>query len=55
MSGSPAQSAAVLQVSAVVDLTRATVPLAAAIAMLPVASAVGSAVLPPLPAPSATR
>ena len=53
--GSAAQSAAVLQVSAVVPETRAIVPAVADIAIAPVASGVGSATVPPLPLPSATR
>ncbi len=53
--GSAAQSAAVLQVSAVVPETRATVPAVADIAIVPVASGAGSATVPRLPLPSATR
>ncbi len=52
---SAAQSAADLQVSGVVPETRATVPLPAAMAMVPVASAVGRATVPPVPAAWATR
>ncbi len=55
MLGSAAQSAAVLQVSAAVPETRAIVPEVALIAIEPVASVVGSAVVPPLPVPSPTR
>lgn len=52
---SAAQSAAVLQVSAVVPETRAIVPVVALIAVVPVASGVGSATVPPVPAASAIR
>lgn len=52
---SAAQSAAVLQVSGVVPETRATVPLVADIATVPVASGVGRATVPPVPAAWATR
>lgn len=55
MRGSAAQSAAVLQVSGVVPETRATVPLPAARAMVPVASGAGRATVPPVPAAWATR
>ncbi|CAM5269617.1 hypothetical protein SBADM41S_12358 [Streptomyces badius] len=51
---SAAQSAADLQVSGAVPETRATVPLPAAMAIVPVASAVGSATVPPVPAACAT-
>lgn len=52
---SAAQSAAVLQVSAVVPETRAIVPAVADIAIVPVASGAGRATVPPAPLPSATR
>ena len=52
---SAAQSAAVRQVSGSLPLTRATVPAVADMLMLPVASAVGSAVVPPVLLASPTR
>ena len=52
---SAAQSAAVLQVSGVVPATSATVPAVADIAIVPVASGVGRATVPPAPFASATR
>src|SRR5206468_398681 len=53
--GSAAQSAAVRQVSGAVPLTRATVPAVPDMLIVPVASGVGSAVVPPLPLASPTR
>src|SRR5687768_5240894 len=55
MRASAAQSSAVLQVSDVVVLTRATVPAVADMAMLPLASGVGSGVVPPAPWASPMR
>jgi hypothetical protein len=52
---SATQSAAVRQVSAVVECTSATVPLVADIGMAPVASAAGRAVSPAVPLASWTR
>src|SRR5689334_21669096 len=55
MLGSAAQSAAVLQVSAVCDVTSATVPAAPLMLMTPVASGVGRSAVPPAPAASPIR
>ncbi|MFD0328413.1 hypothetical protein ACFQZC_09665 [Streptacidiphilus monticola] len=52
---SAAQSAAVLHVSRVVELTSATVPLVPLRLMAPVACGVGRSAVPPVPAASATR
>lgn len=52
---SAAQSAAVRQVSGVVERTSAMVPLLADMAMVPAASGAGSAVSPPDPFASSMR
>jgi hypothetical protein len=55
MLASAAQSAAVLQVSAVCEVTSATVPEVPLRLITPVASGVGRSAVPPAPAPSAIR
>src|SRR3954470_1309000 len=55
MMGRPAQAATVAQPSGAVELTKATFPPVALMAMLPVASGAGRSAVPPAPADSRTR